>query len=262
MKTELNYKKIVASIHLSGTAATWSSTETTLWKILSEEEVEKGQDSFLKSLSILSSQVGFTSFDEEDQYIDVWHLQDTTFQVPIYRGCLSVDNTKTMGYKELVQSYLNTGWSPEEPVEIQMMWDRQAADHKHQRKLDGYLFVDPSDWKNFHIEDYYGGFSDEVVYDAYLQKYLASSGVFGYIGHSVRKVLLDSYIEDRFKEEVNKRGVSYTWHSLFAMWLTSTNGRHFGDSLEGHSYHEQQRIIDSRISDIVDTAIYYMDNEK
>ena len=72
-----------------------------------------------------------------------------------------------------------------------------------------------------------------------LKEYVSSNCVFGWIGHSVRKVELDKIIEDGLR----LRGLS---SSKMYNWISSSDGRHFGDSLSGLTLQEQIKEINKK----------------
>jgi hypothetical protein len=106
-------------------------------------------------------------------------------------------------------------------------------------------------YKDFSMTVSQGGFSDGVWTRQYLREYIlgervsfgklydemegktpiprvltTKSSVFGWIGHSGRTVLKDKILEKVLRETgLEDGGV--------AVWLTSTDGRHIGDSVEG-----------------------------
>jgi hypothetical protein len=124
-----------------------------------------------------------------------------------------------------------------------------------------------------------GGFSDEVFNQPYLQRYIQhSDNLFqpgGYIGHSGRTSGSDKYLEKVFKcHSLNYtfgepiygmidwkcgRAFRLHWFSnlLLAIWLTSTDGRHFCDGLEGEPLIERRKMIDHDIKRIHEVATRY-----
>lgn len=123
-----------------------------------------------------------------------------------------------------------------------------------QKKREGYVLH--KNYKSLVSDDYRGGFSEKVFMHPYLSNYIKSNGVFGYIGHSVRKVMLDKYIEKKFLSLKPKK-LDVDLVLLLAIWLTSTDGRHFGDYLEGYSLKKQKELIDSNIKNMFNKAYIY-----
>lgn len=104
---------------------------------------------------------------------------------------------------------------------------------------------------------YQGGLSNEIMKQKYVKDYIKSGLVCGYLGHSVRTKRLDAYLEQKFLSLVPPKHNDADVYFLLAVWLTSTNGRHFGDSLEGQTLKEQKRIIDEDIKSIFNIAYIY-----
>lgn len=151
------------------------------------------------------------------------------------------------------EAYLAQGWTinqdhpflaPAQTAHYADEEERRVA----RRVKQGYVL--PKWSKDMPPEAYQGGFSDEVFNAPELFDYVKSGGCHGFIGHSVRKPKLDAYLEGQFlKANPDK--------ALFAMWLTSTGGRHFGDSLEGCSFKEQKAYIRKRTMYLVEQALRY-----
>lgn len=107
--------------------------------------------------------------------------------------------------------------------------------------------------KKHTTKEYVGGFSLETFFNEYLMSYVESGLVFGYIGHSCRKIWVDKLLEEIC--------LKYIKGDDFACWLTSTNGRHFGDSIEhlveSNDKEGVEKIIKEQISFIHDKAVIY-----
>ncbi len=69
-----------------------------------------------------------------------------------------------------------------------------------------------------------GGFSLETFFEEILISYVEKGICFGYIGHSCRKVWVDKLLAEIC--------LKYIKNEDFAAWLTSTDGRHFGNAIE------------------------------
>jgi hypothetical protein len=170
------------------------------------------------------------------------------------------DYDKTKEFKDLVLRYESEGWlrNIEWLEEVQKKhWAMEDARELRRRIRSGYVIPD---WKpDLPVGSYQGGFSDEVFRQGYLQKYLSNGGVHGYIGHSIRKRNIDVYIEMKFMSETRPICILEGLDSekLLSDWLTSSDGRHFGDSLEGKSFRKQKEYIDSHISSVFNTAYIY-----
>jgi len=83
-----------------------------------------------------------------------------------------------------------------------------------------------------------------------LQSYIRG-GAHGWIGHSSgRKAWHNKLIEEGLKE----RGLCF---SRMKNWITSSSGRHFGDSLEGYNKKEQTEKIKRNLNDMFNCCLIY-----
>lgn len=156
----------------------------------------------------------------------------------------------------VVETYLLHGWTVAHPFLKSAQsahWKDEEIAECERRTAEGYVI--PEWTKDFPVAGYQGGFSDDVFLSPDLYKYVSGGGCHGFIGHSVRKPMMDSYLETQFlKLNADK--------SLFAMWLTSTGGRHFGDSLEGSSFTEQKKYIRENVARLVEQANKYREQDE
>lgn len=159
---------------------------------------------------------------------------------------------KTPEFKKLVQDYLDKGFqkdldNPEEEAYSQ----RQKLKRQEFDKKKGIvLWMAYDDYKK-NPDVYQGGFSDDVFKSTGLYDYVKSGCAHGWIGHSgARTVALDKHIE----KGLRRRGVS---PSKMNNWITSGDGRHFGDSLEGYSQKEQKKRINSRLNEMYNMCLTY-----
>jgi hypothetical protein len=157
-------------------------------------------------------------------------------------------------FLQLVEKYKAQGWNIEKcPVEIKEMYERKEAKTKVERRDENFVLW--KDYKDLIPKDYNGGFSAQVTTHEEFVNYVNSGCVWGYIGHKVRKPALDKFIEETFLS------LNVTNHdqllTLFVNWLSSTDGRHFGDKLEGKSLEEQKKIFLERVNRIYNVAMIY-----
>jgi hypothetical protein len=152
----------------------------------------------------------------------------------------------------VAEAYLANGWVVDDPFltpALRSHWADEEAARVARRKRQGYVI--PAWSRDIPPKDYQGGFSDDVFFHSELFNYLESGGCHGFIGHSVRKRKLDAYLESQFLRCLDSD------KGLFAMWLTSTGGRHFGDSLEGRTFAEQKAYIRKNAASLVEQAKGY-----
>ena len=108
-------------------------------------------------------------------------------------------------------------------------WDKQENINNTQRKMEGYIYC--KKYEDMTIEDYKGALKDALTNTTL--NYISNKGVFGYLGHSFRQLEHDKHIEKVFNNltvtlddsEINK------W-DILSSWLTSSDARHWMDSVE------------------------------
>lgn len=173
-----------------------------------------------------------------------------------YAGFLGdrVAATELQAYIEA--TYLSRGWVMDHPFlkpAQEAQWKDDEIADQQRREREGYVIPEWS--KDVPPDAYQGGFSGDVFFNPSLYNYVKGGGCHGFIGHSVRKPKLDAYLERKFlKVDADK--------SLFAMWLTSTGGRHFGDSLEGAAFAVQRAYIRKNVAGLVEQAKGYRNKER
>ncbi len=160
-----------------------------------------------------------------------------------------------------VQKYRYDGWGDEPDWHKEARkayWERYDAARAEKRKRLGYVLWQ-ADFKTIKPHEYQGGFSEEVFNSPHLKRYVEGGGLFGYIGHSCRKPCLDAYIEKQFLALKLKIELTRAERvDLLGVWLTSTDGRHFGDSLDNAgNFVKQKQFIRERVQDMFNTAYIY-----
>lgn len=190
-------------------------------------------------------------------FIIVYVEADETFyQRGLREGALMVRYSDTPEFKELVNKYLADGWSLELPPEVyaeqQEMWKKAEDEYEAKRKRRGCVLLRK---ENRLPAEFQGGLSDSVFQVGYLQQYIKNIAVFGYVGHSGRTYQTDKCLEKEFMKV--KSSVEVDKAHLLAIWLTSTDGRHFGDTLEGLPFYRQRVLIEDKIKNIFLNAFIY-----
>jgi len=229
-----------------------SSSSSSSNDVILKREIQKGvADVFSAKIyreKVISKNFGFTVY-----YVE----EDKTFYA---RGRIFNDYSKTEEFQVLIAKYESEGWLRTLPwLESKQKehWAAEEEKEKQKRIKQGYVI--PAWSPDIPVKDYQGGFSDAVFNQEKLQEYLKGKGCHGYIGHSVRKKNIDAYIETRFI--ATARPICILEHlepeSLLAVWLTSTDGRHFGDSLEGISFEEQKVYVDGYVIKMYNTSFIY-----
>lgn len=232
-------KVLFVSKHIHSCFASWSSGDVTLYKRVKRIEDAK---------ELITETYG-------DKFITVAVAEpDKTF----YDRGLA---TRPMSYatKEEMTSkctpYIKEGWTNVRPKEIKSYWNREKIKRQKANRRAGFIF-----WK----EDtrvkpilYRGGFSSTVYNNKHFIEY-TKKRTFGYIGHCVRKVMLDKALEKSFMSLTPPTTIPKDiMVDLFVCWLTSTDGRHFGDSLEDLKLSEQKKKISNRIKSIYNLAYVF-----
>jgi hypothetical protein len=140
------------------------------------------------------------------------------------------------------------------PQETESYWNKQDDIRNEQRKIDG--FVSHKKYGTMTADDYKGSLKNTLT-EITLQ-YINSGLVCGYLGHSARKYEHDVIIEKLFENvaitvdgnEVNK------WDVL-STWLTSTDARHFMDSMEDLNNEEFEAKFKEYIPELLEIAYIY-----
>ena len=135
-----------------------------------------------------------------------------------------------------VDHYKSLGFG-DTPADFKEVEDKhKASEEEVERKvraLQGYVFTSGCSM-DVSKEHHRGGLSTKVFDQKALQDYLNENTseedhqicVHGYIGNSNRRFALDEFVES-YLRDINH----WTDHQI-AVWLTSSDGRHFADSYE------------------------------
>ena len=129
---------------------------------------------------------------------------------------------------------------------------KYKTNYEKERKEKEYV-LHKYDYKDQTSKDYVGGFDLDVIFEETLISYIEKGLVFGYIGHSCRKIWVDRLLADIMLPVMKKQD--------FANWLTSTGGRHFGDSIEHLVETNDKKAVETKIKQqlpyIHDQAVVY-----
>ena len=248
--------KTYRSVHVHSCFAGWSSEDITMYK---EIQPKERTDEMLPHLNVVQviKLKEKTKIHHDGNTFFVHNYEDNTFyEKGLHSPKPMLTHFKdTPEFKALIATYEKLGYSQECPKELQEAQDadyaRREAKETVRRKRQG--FVLPNWIKNRPVKDFQGGFSDKVFNDSFLQKYIGNGVAFGYIGHSVRTFKLDKVLESEFAKLPPHHQISM--RSILCQWLSSSYGRHFGDSLEGLSLSKQTDLICKNISSIFDLGM-------
>jgi hypothetical protein len=229
--------------HIHSNFASWSSSDVSVVKEVNEKQFRVSSLVGDRELCV-SPEFGFSIvYLESDEYfVNKARREQHSFRYQAPKG----------EFKAYVDAFcLENAYTREHEwldAQLSEYWDDSRRRETERRRAEGYVIPEWS--KDIPPADYRGGFSDEVFNQPYLQTYLKGGGCHGYIGHSARKPDVDKYFEERFLEKSGNP-------SLLAMWLTSTGGRHYADSLEDRSFDDQRGYIDKTVTGCVEQALGY-----
>lgn len=139
------------------------------------------------------------------------------------------------------------------PDELRDTYDlnlsKRAITDEKRRKDEGYVL-----WmRTPTTKDYVGGFTLETFFEDTLISYVERGLTFGYVGHRGRKAWMDQIMESVCLEKIKPDD--------FAVWLTSTAGRHFVDATEKFAESDDKRGFEKFVRDnlakIHDQAIVF-----
>lgn len=207
-----------------------------------------------KNFPMLNGEV-ITEITGDKQFQGIYVKADETFyqkQLGERKGLLGGGYAKTPEFEKHVELYKNLGWNLKENCKAQKaFWKREEKKYRAKSKAEGLVLWMGYEKYKGHPEYFQGGFSDEVFNSPSLKNYVGNgSGVYGWIGHSARKPELDKVIEDGLRE----RGLS---DEAMHNWLTSGDGRHFADSIEGMKTSEQIERIKKYLNSMFNLCLIY-----
>jgi len=192
--------------------------------------------------------------DEVADIVTVFVEADKTFYDRALKKMGFTNYGNTPEFAALIDKYKKEGWI-EEPDDINKArmakYAREEEARKVQRKKDGYVMTEE--------DGFVGGFSNELMSLPVLAQYLERRVAFGYIGHSCRKYVTDTYLEAEFMKLATPANIDK--REILATWLTSTDGRHFGDSLEDLSDEEAKKKIKKYLPEIFNLGFIYSRKE-
>ena len=218
------------------------------------KEIKEGDYILSKKFPMLNGET--VSQVSGDRYVKIIYFEsDKTFyykKLHSGRGLLGDGYEKTKEFADLIESYKNKGWNfkerGERMPEQDAYWERVRVKNENKMKKDGLVL-----WKRIESmvpSDYQGGFSDSVFNSEKLKEYVGYGYPCGWIGHTVRHPEHDKLIEEGLRE----RGLS---DSAMYNWISSTDGRHFGNSLEGFTLPEQLEKIKKYLNSMFNLCLVF-----
>ena len=250
---KINY---LIQIRICSYRNSYSSNDVKMYKLIDEAEYDKL--TITKELNL-----GGKKFylEEGDIYGDDFYksisVTDLSYEkkhtISIYNNVKLTNEER----KEIIDFYSKFGFKENDSIlnkirsEYLDRYDKQESIKKKELGLVVY------DWKNMEPSEYQGGFSNDVFNDPELKRYVGYGSPSGYIGHICRTVELDKILEREFLKYTPEVDLGLNMESLLACWLTSTDGRHFGNSLEDLDIHEQITKIKSYLPNLYHQALIY-----
>jgi len=248
MKIILFQKHIHATNSSYASGDAWLSVETTEDKL--DFKISEGRRILSEKFPMINNEM-VESLEGDELFLCVSLQSDKTFYHK--SAGFGRDNfSKTPEFQELVQSYMKKGFKPKDSTtSLNEYLERYKTRERDRKQAEGIvLWMDYDEYKT-KPELYQGGFSTMVFKSKELKRYVESGGAFGWIGDSsVRKKWHDELIEAGLHE----RGVP---PSIMYNWISSGDGRHFADSLEGLSDEEQKEKIEGHLNYMFNLCFIY-----
>lgn len=199
------------------------------------------------------------TFDPEyPQYRKIYLQADKTFYDKMKEGGRFIQSAaNTPEFQALVEGYKSKGWGVWEfknRSEAEKAFDKFLKDKELYKRSDEGLVLWNYGHDSFDPIQYNGGFSEQVYSHEDFRKYVERPAVFGWLGNTCsRKKEHDQQLEKSIL-----KGLKLPIKD-FVVWLTSSDGRHFAESLGGKSMTEQLQIIRRNKERIYNLALIYND---
>lgn len=221
-------KRIYMSIiHLHSSFASYSSGDMFLYKEVSEQEFEtlESKDKVKDDRFNI-----YEAYSEDNKYYNIHNLN--------YHASREEMLALAKKYEDKEYSFEKPAEYSKRSLEREETKDREVAEDRASK---GYIFYNKPHWE-YSQKEAQGGFSDDLWNYDKVKEY-TSHFCFGYFGHSVRTKELDQYIEETLKD-INRVPVKQLhWKELCYNYLSSSDARHFSDSLENLAFEEQKKKI-------------------
>jgi len=152
--------------------------------------------------------------------------------------------------RDKIEKLFTDGLSPDALVYC----DKQENIRNAQKKIDGFVFC--KKYNEMTSEDYKGNLEKALTKTTI--DYISSGVVAGYFGHSARKHEHDKYIEEIIdKIIITVDGVEVDKLEIFSIWLTSSDARHWMDSIEDLELEEFKLKLNNCIPELMTTGYIY-----
>ena len=161
-------------------------------------------------------------YEHAGEMLQVNSIQLGSKNGDIFNDGLSKDDIITI-HDKLVSEKFHSG-RPDILYDIYKLDDIKREIILEKERIDAGYVITKSYPKKNTTKEIIGGFKLETIFEEVLISYIERGTIFGYIGHSCRKVWVDKLIEEICLPVINVDDL--------ASWLTSTDGRRFGDRIE------------------------------
>lgn len=252
--TKRAIKTIVITKHIHSCCASFSGGDVWVSIVTNLKEIDFKieEDKIIKSKKFPALNGERVKYVEGDSiFCGVSIESDKTFYKSTPMGLHSFNDTPE--FKELIQSYVDKGFSAERDIpEQKAYWERKREIEKIQSKKKGIVLWMGYEAYQGHPEYFQGGFSNDVFNSEKLKNYIGNAqSVHGWMGHSGGRT---EYGDKLIEAGLRKRGIS---PSKMYNWISSSSGRHFGDSLEDCTKKEQKEKIESSLNYMYNCCILY-----
>lgn len=247
-------RTVMISKHIHSCLASFSSKDVCFQIFLNESELD-----FVPLVNHVISSKKYPFLDGEivaettgdTKFSGVYLESDKTFY---NKGGFNKEWHNTDDFKILIGEYVLKGWTRQKHAEKKAYDAREEKRNEVKSKKAGLVLWHSYDsLKKQPLKVYQGGFSDEVFNTPKLQQYISSHSAFGWIGDSgARRKEHDILIEKGLKE----RGLN---PEQMYNWISSSDGRHFADTLFGYTLEEQLLKIEKNLNRIYNRCLIYGD---
>lgn len=247
-------KTVKISKHIHSCLASASSNDVWLNVFLPFEELDftPEQDIVIESKKyrFLNGET-ISKISGDNKFMAIYLESDKTFY---NKGDFRTEWHKTDEFKILIGGYIVNGWGRVYNKEYDEWEKREEKREEKKSKKNGIVLWHSYDnLKKQPLSVYQGGFSDEVFNTPKLQSYISNHACFGWIGDSgARRKEHDILIEKGLRERGLTADQMYNW-------ISSSDGRHFADSLCGYPLKEQLKKIDKYLNHIYNCCLIYGD---
>lgn len=166
-------------------------------------------------------------------------------------GRLGHDSSQDPAFVSLVSAYRNAGWIDGCSEVARSYFKRCAVLRAEESRVAGHI-----NWRSIlgeptPVDELCGGFSNFVTDNPRFREYIAGR-VFGWIGASSRTSQIDALLEELFRQR------DLTSEEMFC-WISSTEGRHFGDYVEDLPLNKQVAYVVENADHFCNSAVAYCD---